>query len=86
MQSQKMLPQNSSAMSVHSYLFRQLGVLSLGSRKDEDRAEGGHIMQQGEEGALHSVTHRVPPLGDMWHVHHAGNTSTGLAENLQPER
>lgn len=66
-----------------SYLLRQLRVVILGGGKDEDGAEGGHVLQQGEEGAFHSVAHRLPPLRDVWHEHHAGRAAAGLAENLQ---
>lgn len=45
-----------------SYLLRQLCVVILGGGEDEDGAEGGHVLQQGEEGAFHSVAHRLPPL------------------------
>lgn len=54
----------------------------LGGGEDEDGAEGGHVLQQGEEGAFHSVAHRLPPLRDVWHKHHAGCAAAGLAENL----
>lgn len=65
-----------------SYLLRQLCVVIFGGGEDEDRAEGGHVLQQGEEGAFHSVAHRLPPLRDVWHEHHAGCAAAGLAENL----
>lgn len=69
-----------------SYLLRQLRVVILGGGKDEDGAEGGHVLQQGEEGAFHSVAHRLPPLRDVWHEYHAGRAAAGLAENLRAAR
>lgn len=69
-----------------SYLLRQLRVVILGGGEDEDGAEGGHVLQQGEEGAFHSVAHRLPPLRDVWHEHHAGRAAAGLAENLRAAR
>lgn len=69
-----------------SYLLRQVRVVILGGGEDEDGAEGGHVLQQGEEGAFHSVAHRLPPLRDVWHEHHAGCAAAGLAENLQAAR
>lgn len=65
-----------------SYLVWQLGVVGLSSCNDKDRAERGHILEQGEESAFHSVTHCLPPLWDMWHKHNAGHATTGLTENL----
>lgn len=55
----------------------------LGSGEEQDGAEGGHVLQQGEEGAFHSLAHSLPPLRNMWHEHHARCAAAGLAENLQ---
>lgn len=71
------------AFAGFSYLLRQLCVVIFGSGEDEDGAEGGHVLQQVEEGALHSVAHRLPPLWDMWHEHHAGGAAASLTENLR---
>lgn len=74
------------ATTLSSYLFWQLWVVSLSGGKNKNRAERGHILQQGEESALHSIAHCLPPLRDMWHEHHTGHAPAGLTENLEPYR
>lgn len=73
---------NSGVRTWCSYLIWQLWIVILGSSEDKDGAERGHMLQQGKEGAFHSVTHCLPPLWDMWHEHHTGCAAAGLAENL----
>lgn len=70
-------------LCVCSYLIWQLWVVSLSCGEDKDGAERGHVLQQGEEGALHSIAHCVPPLWDVWHVYHTGHASARLTENLR---
>ena len=67
------------------YLLWQLCVAGLCGGEDEDGSEGGHVLEQGEEGALHSVTDHLPPIKDVRHKHHTGHAPTSLAEHLDTE-
>lgn len=71
---------------MYSYLIWQLWIVTLSSGNNKDRAERGHVLQQGEKRALHSVTHGFPPFWDMWHEHNTGHAPACLAENLQPRK
>lgn len=71
---------------LYSYLIWQLWIVALSSSNDKDRAERGHILQQGEERALHSVAHGLPPFRDMRHEHNTGHAPACFAKNLQPHK
>lgn len=65
------------------HLFGELLVADLSRGKDEQRGEGGNILQQCEEGTLHRVTYGLPPITDVWHVDYTWQAPLCFPKHLE---